>query len=46
MYADDGVVFPRSPVKPDLNDPGRGISENDEKSGWVKKDGDWLRPPP
>lgn len=40
MYADDGLVFPKdSSPAPDLADLCRGIEQNEEKSGWVKKDG-------
>lgn len=44
MYADDGLVFPRTGERPNLSDPARGISENEDKSGWVRKDGIWHKP--
>jgi len=46
MYADDGLLIdviedldPR-----ELNNEEHGIEVNLEKSGWVKKDGKWLKP--
>lgn len=44
MYADDGLVFPPNSENPDLTDKASGISQNVSKSGWVKKDGEWLKP--
>lgn len=42
MYADDGLVFPERSDTPSLTDMEAGITQNIEKSGWVKKDGKWL----
>lgn len=44
MYADDGLVFPSSPsdIKK-LSDPSRGIEVNESKSGWIKREGKWLK---
>lgn len=43
MYADDGLVFDTPVLEtPELKK--RGIMPNWDKSGWVKKDGVWLKP--
>lgn len=44
MYADDGLVFPKScTIEPNLDNPEAGIYQNQSKSGWIKKDGKWLK---
>lgn len=44
MYADDGIMFPSEGNDlAKLSDPGRGISPNVEKSGWVKRAGMWTK---
>jgi len=42
LYADDGLIA--CDDKPIITDPVVGIEENAAKSGWVKRDGKWLRP--
>ena len=44
MYADDGLVFPRDSQNVKVEDLDRGIKQNIEKSGWIKRDGKWLKP--
>lgn len=47
MYADDGLLFPSKIINsgsPEMGDLQRGISQNVEKSGWVRKDGEWVKP--
>lgn len=43
MYADDGLVFPKKAERPSLRDDPRGINENEEKSGWIKRNGNWEK---
>lgn len=43
MYADDGVIFDY-PDFTGLDYPMNGIFINLEKSGWVKREGEWLKP--
>lgn len=43
FYADDGIIFSNSPIE--LNsDPVAGINIHEGKSGYVKKNGIWLKP--
>jgi len=42
LYADDGLISCED--KPQITDLERGIEENEAKSGWVKRDGRFLRP--
>jgi hypothetical protein len=43
FYADDGIIFSNSPIE--LNsDPAMGINIHEGKSGYVKKNGVWLKP--
>jgi hypothetical protein len=43
FYADDGIIFSNSPIE--LNsDPHMGINIHEGKSGYVKKNGIWLKP--
>ncbi len=42
MYADDGIVLPEKEETPKLTDIPAGIEQNIEKSGWVKKSGQWT----
>ena len=44
MYADDGLVFPLDSGDVKVEDKERGVSQNIEKSGWVKRDGIWVKP--
>jgi len=46
MYADDGIIYdPPSTFDPKkINSKRDGIYLNEEKSGWVKKEGKWLKP--
>lgn len=43
MYADDGLVFPRDSQNLKVEDLDRGIKQNDSKSSWVKRDGEWMK---
>ena len=46
MYADDGVYFPEDTEKVtegEVGEPEAGVYEASEKSGWIKKDGKWIR---
>lgn len=48
-YADDGLLFLRSPEgvkewESKLKTEMTGIEKKEEKSGWVKYDGRWLKP--
>jgi len=42
-YADDPIFYSNKPFKI-TDDPNKGIILNHDKSGWVKKDGKWLKP--
>jgi hypothetical protein len=42
-YADDGVFYGDEPFEI-LDRPEWGVNLHPEKSGWVKKDGNWLKP--
>jgi len=43
MYADDGIFFSDHPIK--IKDfPELGIILNQDKSGYIKKDGVWIKP--
>lgn len=45
MYADDGLAFPKLSLEsPKLDVPEAGVLVQHSKSGWVKKDGVWLKP--
>jgi len=48
MYADDGVIYGSnlgdSPFPTGFDIHESGIKINEDKSGWVKKDGKWLKP--
>jgi len=44
MYADDGLVFPRDNQSVKVEDLDRGIKQNQSKSGWVKRNGEWKKP--
>lgn len=43
MYADDGIIFDW-PILESPNYSENGIEFNLEKSGWVKKMGEWIKP--
>jgi hypothetical protein len=43
MYADDGLVFPKDTREIEIKDVSQGITQNAEKSGWVKRGGVWLK---
>lgn len=44
-YADDGLVFPASSqAPPRVEFPEAGIYLKDSATGWVKRDGVWLKP--
>jgi len=45
MYADDGLVFPRTESDiAKIKDEARGVEMNPSKSGWVKENGVWKKP--
>jgi hypothetical protein len=46
MYADDGNYFTSSTDLQTLKDIFEEVGSpiNESKSGWVKKDGKWLKP--
>jgi hypothetical protein len=48
LYADDGLMFtPKFGPQPKLHEAcceWGGITINEEKSGWVKRNGKWLKP--
>lgn len=47
MYADDGLYYgdlENEPITQNTNMVKRGLYFNLAKSGWVKRDGKWLRP--
>lgn len=48
MYADDGIIFtPRGSEIPEFDrvkSEWAGVEINREKSGWVKRSGEWIKP--
>lgn len=44
-YSDDGLLFPETANRePGITNSAYGVFKHPEKSGWVKKNGKWLKP--